>query len=269
VARAGETVENPATGERITFVRTAADTSGELLVMDDSWTRPGHRAPEHVHPAMEERWEVVEGRAAFRIAGEELEAGPGETVVAPPATPHAAWNPTGEPVRLRIEMRPALRWEDAVERIFAGAPPVELLREFPREIAAPDPGVEAVRRGFGALQTLDMETFTADWHDDVLWDVSGYHGWPGSKHEYRGAAEILAEFAGFMSTVRSLQVDVREIRRVGRRVIALYTERRRETGADEEAELDIGILYDLDEGKIVRMEVHTGHPNARHAAGLE
>jgi mannose-6-phosphate isomerase-like protein (cupin superfamily) len=137
VARAGQTVENPATGERITFVQTAADTGGELLVMDDVWTRPGHRAAEHVHPEMEERWRVVEGRAAFRIGGEELVAGPGDDVVAPPGTPHVAWNPTDGEVRLQIEMRPALRWEEFVERLFSGESPADLLGEFSREIAPP------------------------------------------------------------------------------------------------------------------------------------
>jgi quercetin dioxygenase-like cupin family protein len=137
MARAGQTVENPATGERITFVQTAADTGGELLVMDDVWTRPGHRAPEHVHPGMEERWEVIAGRACFRIGGEEIDAGPGEVVVAPAGTPHYAWNPTDGEVRLRIEMRPALRWEDLVVRLFAGDPVPELLREFSRELAPP------------------------------------------------------------------------------------------------------------------------------------
>ena len=141
---AGQTVENAATGERITFVHTAADTGGELLVMDDVWTRPGHRAPEHLHPEIEERWEVVSGRAAFRIGGEECEAGPGEVVVAPPGTPHLAWNPSDAEVRLRIEMRPALRWEEFVERLFAlggdAAAIAALIREFPREIALPAAG---------------------------------------------------------------------------------------------------------------------------------
>ena len=131
MARAGQTVENAATGERVTFVAI----EDELLVMDDVWTRPGHRAPEHVHPEMEERWEVIAGRAAFRIGGSDLEAGPGEVVVAPAGTRHMAWNPGGGEVRLRIEMRPALRWAEFTERLFRGDPPAELLREFSREIA--------------------------------------------------------------------------------------------------------------------------------------
>ena len=135
MARAGDTVENSATGERVTFVRTAADTGGELLELELVWPRPGHRAPEHVHPEMEERYEVLEGRAAFRIDGVERTAEAGEQVTVPPGTRHLAWNPTDDPVRLRVEFRPALRWEEFVVRLFTGdEDPRELLREFSREI---------------------------------------------------------------------------------------------------------------------------------------
>jgi mannose-6-phosphate isomerase-like protein (cupin superfamily) len=143
MARAGQTVENAATGERVTFVRTAADTGGELLELELAWPREGQRAPEHVHPEMEERYEVLAGTAAFRVAGEERHAGPGDVVTVPPGTRHLAWNPTPAEVRLRVQFRPALRWEQFVERLFAlmpaeGAPDRErlaaLMREFRREI---------------------------------------------------------------------------------------------------------------------------------------
>src|SRR5207248_106926 len=79
----------------------------------------------HIHPEMEERYEVVSGTAAFRTGeAEEQTAGPGEVVVVPPGTRHLAWNPTDAPVHLRIEMRPALRWAQFVERLFAGEDPV-------------------------------------------------------------------------------------------------------------------------------------------------
>ncbi|HET8621412.1 MAG TPA: cupin domain-containing protein [Acidimicrobiales bacterium] len=96
-------IEHPRTGEQVEFLSETPD----LLVMHTRWTRPGHRVVEHVHPGMEERFEVLEGRAAFRIGGVESEAGPGEVVVAPTGTRHLAGNPTDVPVRVRIEMRPA------------------------------------------------------------------------------------------------------------------------------------------------------------------
>jgi quercetin dioxygenase-like cupin family protein len=138
MATAGQTVVNGRTGERVTFVKTAADTGGELLELELVWPLPGQRAPAHVHPEMEERYEVLEGTAAFRIGGDERTAEPGEVVTVPPGTTHLAWNPTEAPVRLKVEFRPALRWEDFVVRLFAGEESVaDLMREFRREIAAP------------------------------------------------------------------------------------------------------------------------------------
>ena len=151
MARAGDELVNPITGERIVFRKTAAETAGALLEMDDFWARPGHRAPAHVHPGMQERWFLIAGTAFFSIGGVEQHAGPGRVVVADPGVVHQAWNASAEPVHLRIEMRPALQWETFVERLFAlaadahdsghGQPDprllLELLSEFPREIAMP------------------------------------------------------------------------------------------------------------------------------------
>src|SRR3954447_17157425 len=66
-------VESPRTGERVEFLRD----DGKVLEMELTWPRPGLRAAEHVHPEMEERYEVVAGRAAFPVGGVEREAGPG------------------------------------------------------------------------------------------------------------------------------------------------------------------------------------------------
>jgi len=126
-------IENPRTGEQVEFTSIGDD----VLVMHSTWTRPGHRAVEHIHPSMEERFEVLDGNAAFLINGERFDAGPGDVVVAPAGARHLGWNPTELPVRLRIEMCPALRWEQFTRRLFAGEDPGHLLTEFASEIALP------------------------------------------------------------------------------------------------------------------------------------
>ena len=126
-------IENPRSGERIEFV---SETS-EALTMLTTWTRPGHRAAEHIHPNMEERFQVLEGRAAFAVDGIEVVATPGEVVVARPGSRHLAWNPTDAPVRLKIEMRPGLRWTEFTRRFFRGDDPVQLLREYSAEVVLP------------------------------------------------------------------------------------------------------------------------------------
>ena len=141
-------IVNAATGESVRFIRTADETGGELLVMEARWTRPRHRTPLHRHPAMEERWLVLEGRVGFRIAGEETVAGPGESVIAPRGSLHANWDAGDEPALMRIELRPALRWEEFVRQLFALAGEdlegsvaersiTELLTEFEAEIVLP------------------------------------------------------------------------------------------------------------------------------------
>lgn len=153
MARAGEELVNPISGERIVFRRTARETAGELLEMDAHWTRPGRRTPEHRHPQMEERWEVIAGSARFRIGGVEQLSGPGDTAVALPGVAHEAWNPSDEPAHVRIQMRPALNWEQFVVRLFALASDAHargreapdlasllaLMAEFPGEIAGSAP----------------------------------------------------------------------------------------------------------------------------------
>jgi len=114
-----DTVVNLTTGERVRFVKTAAETGGELLVMEDHWTRPGHIVPRHIHPGIEERWTVIEGMIAYETDGVETIAVPGDSVVAPAGMPHSARDAGGGQVLVRIEMRPPLRWENFVRQLFA------------------------------------------------------------------------------------------------------------------------------------------------------
>lgn len=125
--------ENPRTGEQVEVL----SETPELLVMRTTWTRPGFRATEHIHPVMEERFEVLDGRVAWTVDGIDVEAGVGGIVVVPPGRRHLAWNPTDGPVQLRIEMRPALRWVEFVRRFFAGEDPLALLGEFSEEVVLP------------------------------------------------------------------------------------------------------------------------------------
>ena len=89
MAYRGQTLENPASGERITFRQTSANTGGELLAIDLELPA-NRRVPggQHIHPKQEERFEVVEGTMRFRMGRKRVVAGPGEVVVVPPGQKH-------------------------------------------------------------------------------------------------------------------------------------------------------------------------------------
>jgi mannose-6-phosphate isomerase-like protein (cupin superfamily) len=153
MAYAGQTISNPVSGERITFIRTAADTAGEVLEIELELTPDGHVPGMHVHPQQEERFEVLEGRMRFRLGRKKIEAGPGDVVVVPQGAAHKFANAGDGPVRARVQVTPALRMEDLFETACAlaeegkttkkGMPrPVHLalfVHAFRNEVQAPFP----------------------------------------------------------------------------------------------------------------------------------
>lgn len=110
-------LHNVAAQEKIVFRVTAEQSDGTLLEMDDFWHAPDHEVAAHLHPEMEETWTVVAGSVEFTIGDEEIFAGPGDVVVAPPGVRHSARN-AGGPAHLRVQMSPALRWQEFVTRYF-------------------------------------------------------------------------------------------------------------------------------------------------------
>jgi quercetin dioxygenase-like cupin family protein len=131
----GDTLENPVTGERFTFVETAATTDGELLSFELG-LRPGGAVPiPHVHPVQTERFEVVEGRMRFRVGLRTVVAGPGEVVEVAPGVMHGFASAGDEEARVRVEVRPALNMESMLAEVVAMAKAGRLTdRGMPRNL---------------------------------------------------------------------------------------------------------------------------------------
>ena len=120
MVRAGQTIENPRTRQRMLFLQTGAETNGELLQID--CLSPAHqdKEPLHVHPRQEHQFTVLAGTLRFEIGGrqEDLRAGDPALRIAP-ATPHRFWNPGEVDARYLQEFRPALGIDGFFESLFA------------------------------------------------------------------------------------------------------------------------------------------------------
>jgi quercetin dioxygenase-like cupin family protein len=117
--RAGETIENPVTGERIVFRKTSRETGGEAVVIETYVQPGGFVAAAHVHPSQEERFEVLAGAVGFRLGREQRIAHPGERITVPAGTPHTFWNAGDDVAHFVCEVRPALQFESLLETMFA------------------------------------------------------------------------------------------------------------------------------------------------------
>jgi len=119
VVKAGDVIENPVTGEIMTFLLTGTETEGELLRIDMGVRPGGFAASEHVHPHQEERFHLTSGEITLRIRGDERRYGVGDQVVIPPGTPHVWWNSGSENLRVILEFRPAGRFGEFITTFFA------------------------------------------------------------------------------------------------------------------------------------------------------
>ena len=117
--RRGDTLHNPVTGERMTFLETAEDTGGEYVLIELRAAPNAVVAAAHVHPTQAERFEIVSGRIGLKVDGDRFEAGPGETVVVEVGQAHKWWNAGAEELVFRCEIRPALAFESLIETMFS------------------------------------------------------------------------------------------------------------------------------------------------------
>jgi len=162
MARSGDVIERPVLKDRIVFRRTARDTNGELLELDD-FAAPWNLPPVvHMHARQEEVLEVIAGEMLAIVRGREERFGPGQRLVVPPGTPHTWRNAGAVELHVRATFRPALHSEQFFETVFglaregktdaAGAPPflqlMAWMREYEVFVPSPPPPLQ---RALGAV----------------------------------------------------------------------------------------------------------------------
>jgi mannose-6-phosphate isomerase-like protein (cupin superfamily) len=110
---AGELIVDPVLRMRSRFWRTTED-SGEVLNVE-TWVDPGGGVTPHIHPAMEERFEVLEGRPQFLSGRSWNDTEVGETAVIPPGTRHAFRNRGTEVARFVCRATPPSSLQEFLE----------------------------------------------------------------------------------------------------------------------------------------------------------
>jgi mannose-6-phosphate isomerase-like protein (cupin superfamily) len=118
MAKSGEQISNPKTGFSLRFLKTAADTGGELLEMEATYEAGSGKPPEHFHPRQVEHFEILEGTMQAVIDGQHRVLGTGDSVEIEAGVPHAMWNEGPGRARTLWQTRPALRTENFFETII-------------------------------------------------------------------------------------------------------------------------------------------------------
>jgi quercetin dioxygenase-like cupin family protein len=104
IRRPGEGKELTLAGKPLAFLVTGADTNHTSMF---DWTVPaGFSTGLHVHRVQEETFYVLDGECHWRIAGQEVRAGPGTFLFIPPGVPHDIGNSSEKPARMLMTVSP-------------------------------------------------------------------------------------------------------------------------------------------------------------------
>jgi mannose-6-phosphate isomerase-like protein (cupin superfamily) len=96
--------DNPAVGQRSRIITLPGETAGRGFVLEYiNRPRAGEFAvPAHVHSSYLETFEILQGRARYRLGSDEKTAVVGERVVMPPRVPHVhPWSDSDEELHVR------------------------------------------------------------------------------------------------------------------------------------------------------------------------
>jgi quercetin dioxygenase-like cupin family protein len=122
MAQERKAVENPVTGEKIVYRKTASETNGQLLQFD-YFMKPhskGLATIAHTQPKLEQRMEVLSGTMTYsKGKSKEKKTLPkGQKIVIPLNEPHSLWNEGEEELHILDEYSPPLNIQKFFETMY-------------------------------------------------------------------------------------------------------------------------------------------------------
>jgi quercetin dioxygenase-like cupin family protein len=164
----GEVWENPVTRERATILELPTMNAEGRAAAELTALVGARVLGEHRHPAIVERFTVLEGELTVKRDGQTSILHEGESAVIEPNVWHDWWNGADRDARVRVEITPGERFAHMIETLFGlarlghtnakGMPhPLQLAltaREFSDVIVFRSPPPAIQRALFGALAPL-------------------------------------------------------------------------------------------------------------------
>ncbi len=114
----GEVWENPVTRERAILLEPPHTNPEGRAVAELNALVGARVVGEHLHPALVERFTVLEGELTVKRDGQTTTLREGETAVIEPGVWHDWWNAADRDARVRVEVTPGERFAHMIETLF-------------------------------------------------------------------------------------------------------------------------------------------------------
>jgi ketosteroid isomerase-like protein len=125
--------------------------------------------------------------------------------------------------------------------------------------------VDVIRRSWAAWMERDMDRASADWHPDIVWDVTRHEDAPDAVHH--GIAEVMQMIADWLGYFSAYELIVERYEPSGDDVLLLLRRRAR----DREAQIADRLaahVWTVREGRVVLIRSYSDIGEARREAGL-
>jgi quercetin dioxygenase-like cupin family protein len=166
----GEVWENPVTRERATILELPNKNPEGRATAELTALVGARVVGEHLHPAIVERFTVLEGELTLKLDGETRVLREGESAMIEAGVWHDWWNAGDQNARARVEVTPGERFAHMIETLYGLArlghtnakgmpPPLQLAligREFSDVIVFRSPPPAVQRAVFGALAPIAL-----------------------------------------------------------------------------------------------------------------
>ena len=116
-------------GSVYAVLKTSAETGGEFVEMEFVLPPGCIPPPPHIHSQGVKEYEVIEGSFDVTVEGRWSTLGPGESVSVPIGALHTFRNSSGSVVRVRNWHKPAMRFDEFIERMHTTLTEIGITRK--------------------------------------------------------------------------------------------------------------------------------------------
>jgi ketosteroid isomerase-like protein len=126
--------------------------------------------------------------------------------------------------------------------------------------------VEIIKRSWSAWMERDMDRAAADWHPDIVWDITRHEDAPDTVHH--GVAEVMEMIANWLQFFRAYELIVERYEPAGDNVLLLLRRRARDRTSGGVADRFAAHVWTVRDGKVVLIRSYSDIAEAHREAGL-
>jgi ketosteroid isomerase-like protein len=126
--------------------------------------------------------------------------------------------------------------------------------------------VEIIKRSWSAWMERDMDRAAADWHPDIVWDITRHEDAPDTIHH--GIAEVMEMIANWLQFFRAYELIVERYEPAGDNVLLLLRRRARDRTSGGVADRFAAHVWTVRDGKVVLIRSYSDIAEAHREAGL-